>query len=93
MFFIALGTFTNTVLAAIATFLGVLAKIQSTKNAGNIEKIEKATNSMKDALVAGAGREGFTAGMRAREAEDTPAQAQKEIRRQDRPHQSNEGMQ
>jgi hypothetical protein len=45
-------------------------------NKGQIEKVEKATNSMKDALVAGAGREGITEGLRqAAEAVSTSSTA------------------
>jgi hypothetical protein len=56
--------------------------LKTQSNAKAIQEVHLATNSMKDALVAGASREGFIAGVKAQlDKEKLP------------PPQSNEGMQ
>lgn len=55
-------------------------KIDSTT--AKVEEVHNATNSMKDALVAGASREGFIAGVKAQQDKEKLP-----------PPQSNEGMQ
>jgi biopolymer transport protein ExbB/TolQ len=58
----------------------VINWLRARSNANAIAEIHKATNSMKDALVAAAGREGRTAGIAEQKAREKPLQ-------------SNEGMQ
>ena len=66
---LALGFFLN----ALGTIAGA---IQSFRNGGKIEQIHKATNSMKDALVASTARaslaEGMAAGLKEGRQEGKP---------------------
>lgn len=68
MFLVMLTAQIPLLVAAIVNYL------KQQQNAKNIEKIEKATNSMKDALVAGAGREGFDAGVKSQLSKNKPQQ-------------------
>jgi hypothetical protein len=73
----AIGTLVGIIVSAIAAFLAQLAKIKGQENAAslqtlaqkheatdvNVQKIELATNSMKDALVKATGDASFAQGL------------------------------
>jgi len=68
----ALGSLCSAILSGLAAFLAALAKIKSEKNvkkldvmAEHVQQIEKATNSMKDALVKATGEARFAEGKEA----------------------------
>lgn len=65
-------------LNALAAFLSWRTLQSSKRTEANVQVVEKATNSMKDALVLAAGKAGFEEGVTAeRTATGTPARPQR----------------